>query len=278
MRDHEAGADGGRWVQREGAADAIVPESDFEPPRGMHALRGAGLMTVAKTMSILEIVARPGGASARDISDALGYPLPTVYRLLQSLVQLDYLVHIKDKHRYELGYRLDDLGLSLRRQVGASMVVHRELLRLHDTARVASYFAVYRGPDVVVAEVVDSPEHPRLKPLNFGFHEAGHATAFGKIMLAGMTSRQVGEYLDGHGMPQLTDRTITTRRQLEENLAVVGQLNVAWEREEFIPGVSCAAVGIRNGAGALLGAVAISLNPPTPLGCRDGECSCDKRG
>jgi len=194
-----------------------------------------------------------------------------VYRLLQSLVQLDYLVHLKDHHRYELGYKIDNLGVSLHRQVGVPMVARREISRLHETARAAGYFAVYRGPEVVVAKVVDSPEHPRLKPLNFGFHEASHATAFGKIMLAGMTSRQVGEYLDDHGMPQLTERTITTRRQLEENLAVVGHLNVAWEREEFVPGVSCAAVGIRNGAGALMGAVAISAPSKAVSPARERE-------
>jgi IclR family acetate operon transcriptional repressor len=222
------------------------------------ARRDVGVMTVEKTLSILEIVAEPGGASARAVSNALGYPLPTVYRLLQALVQLDYLVHLKAERRYELGYKCDHLGVSLHRQIGVPAVVRVEILRLHETARAAGYFALYRGAEVVVANVVDSPEHPRVTPMNFGFHEAAHATAFGKIMLAGMTSEQVGQYLDVHGIPQLTDRTMTTRRELEKYLAVVGHLGIAWEHEEFLPGVTCAAVGVRNGAGILMGAVAIS--------------------
>jgi IclR family acetate operon transcriptional repressor len=220
--------------------------------------RDSGVMTVEKTLSILEIIAERGGASARDISLALGYPIPTVYRLLQALVQTDYLVHLKAQRRYELGYKLDRLGVSLHRQIGVPTPVRAEVARLHETARTAGYFAVYRGADVVVAYVVDSPRHPRLTPLNFGFHEAAHATAFGKIMLAGMTHEQVSQYLEVHGMPQLTERTMTSRTELDEHLERVAHLGVAWEHQEFVPAMTCAAVGVRNGAGMIVGAVAIS--------------------
>ncbi|RFA08615.1 hypothetical protein B7R54_04755 [Subtercola boreus] len=218
----------------------------------------SGVATVEKTLSILEIVAERGGASAKEVSQALGYPLPTVYRLMQALVQSDYLVHLKGERRFELGYKLDRLGVSLHRQIGVPTAVRAEIARLHDTAQTAGYFAVYRGADVVVAYVVDSPDHPRLTPLGFGFHEAAHATAFGKIMLAGMSVDQVDGYLGVHGMPRLTETTMTSRPELDAHLAKVANLGVAWEHEEFVPGMTCAAVGVRNGAGMIVGAVAIS--------------------
>ncbi|MCU1477841.1 MAG: hypothetical protein JWQ64_2534 [Subtercola sp.] len=220
--------------------------------------RDSGVATVEKTLAILEIVAERGGASAKEVSGALGYPLPTVYRLLQALVHSDYLVHLKGQRRFELGYKLDRLGVSLHRQIGVPNPVRAEVTHLHEVAQAAGYFAVYRGADVVVAYLVDSPEHPRLTPLGFGFHEAAHATAFGKIMLAGMTEEQVSAYLDVHGMPRLTETTMTSRAELDEHLQAVAHLGVAWEHEEFVPGMTCAAVGVRNGAGMIVGAVAIS--------------------
>ena len=75
---------------------------------------------VERTLGILELVAERGGASARELSAALGLPLPTVYRLAKELVDTDYLVHIRSESRYELGYKLHRLGLSLHRQVGLS--------------------------------------------------------------------------------------------------------------------------------------------------------------
>lgn len=167
----------------------MATDDDGDRARGRTGSRDASVQTVEKTLAILEHVAHRGGATARDVSEALGYPLPTAYRLMQALVQSDYLVHLRAEHRFELGYKLDRLGLSLHRQVGVPRPVRQEVARLHEQADAAAYFAVYRGADVVVAHVVDSPARPRLTPLSFGFHEAAHATAFGKIMLAGMALR-----------------------------------------------------------------------------------------
>lgn len=214
--------------------------------------------TVEKTLAVLEVVADRGGASAKEVSETLGFPLPTTYRLLKVLVGCDYLVHLKATKRFELGYKLDRLGVSLHRQVGVPGPVRREIARLHDTIGAASYFAVYRGADVVVGHVVDCPTHPRINPLNFGFHEAGHATAFGKILLAGMSHEELSEYLDAHGTEQLTPTTITDRAELSRHLAEVSRRGVAWEREEFVPTEACAAVAVHDASGAVTGAVAIS--------------------
>ncbi|MCG7432495.1 IclR family transcriptional regulator [Kocuria indica] len=228
------------------------------------AARESTVQTIERTLAILEIVAERGGASAREVSDALGYPIPTVYRLMQTLVKNDYLVHLRTEHRFELGFKLDRLGVSLHRQVGVPRPVRAEIAGLHDRAEAAAYFAVYRGADVVVAYVVDSPAHPRLTPLSVGFQEAAHATAFGKVMLAGMRSEHVTQYMDVHGMPRLTPETMVSRAELEQHLEVVAQRGVAWEREEFVPGMTCAAIGIRSGAGMIVGSVAISV-PSTEI-------------
>lgn len=236
-------------------ADARLRLVEEPPPK---PARDSGVATVEKTLAILEVVAERGGASAKEVAQTLGMPLPTVYRLLQALVTTDYLVHLRAEKRYELGYKLDRLGVSLHRQVGVPAPVRAEIARLHDGARCAAYFAVYRGADVVVAYVVDSPRHPRLTPLRFGFHEAAHATAFGKTLLAGMSDDQRDQYLDVHGMPPLTASTMTSRDELAAHLQQVATRGVAWEHEEFVPGQRCAAVGVRNAAGMLVGAVAIS--------------------
>lgn len=243
-------------------ATAVPVSPTVEPPdpgprRGSTA-RDSSVHTVEKTLAILEVVAERGGASAKEVSEALGHPLPTVYRLLQALVQADYLVHLRDERRFELGYKLDALGTSLHRQVGVAGPVRAEIAKLHQDADAAGYFAVYRGTDVVVASVSDCPEHPRLRPLRFGFHEAAHATAFGKILLTGMSAEQRDRYLDVHGTAALTDATITDRARLENHLDEVAATGIAWEHQEFVPGQTCAAVGVRNGAGMLVGAVAIS--------------------
>lgn len=237
-----------------------INEPAQQPDPGVaQPLQESSVQTIEKTLAILEIVAGRGGASAKEVSNALGYPLPTVYRLMRTLVKNDYLFHFRAEQRFELGFKLDRLGVSLHRQIGVPAPVRAEVTRLHDQAGAAAYFAVYRGAYVVVAYVVDSPQHPRINPLNFGFHEGAHATAFGKIMLAGMHTDQVVQYLDIHGMPRLTPETMTDRAEFNEHLSTVSQRGVAWEREEFVSGMTCAAIGVRSSSGMVVGSVAVSV-------------------
>lgn len=216
---------------------------------------------VRRTLAILELVAERGGATAREISNALDVPPATVYRLAKDLVASDYLVHIRSEGRYELGHKLHQLGLSLHRQLGLSRPVTKEISRLHETTGMAAYLAILRGPELVVAHVVDSPQCPRLQPMRFGFHDAPHATAFGKIVLAELSDEERSMYLERNGLRALTARTITERGDLDEELNGVGKRAVAWEHEEFLAGWACAAVPVRGADSRLLGAVAVSAQP-----------------
>ncbi|MFI7481806.1 IclR family transcriptional regulator [Kocuria sp. M1R5S2] len=223
----------------------------------------SGMASVQKAFALLDVVARdPRGATAKDISTALDIPLPSVYRLLQTLVASEHVVHLRDERRYGLGYKVHSLDTSLRQQVGTPVSVQRAVRELHAAADAAAYFAVYRGDAIVVAHVVDSPRRPRIEPMDFGFADAAHATAFGKILLSRMDEDEVAEYLERHGMAAMTERTITTPAALADELARVRAEGVAVEREEFVPGASCLAAPVVDAAGRTLGSVAVSLRPP----------------
>jgi DNA-binding IclR family transcriptional regulator len=186
--------------------------------------------SVHRTFDILEVVAALGGASAKEIADATGLPLPTVYRLVRELLDGDYLVHIREEKRFELGYKLHRLGVSLHQQIGVPREVRAEVVALHQKLGVAAYFAVHRGSQIVVVHTADSREAPRLQPLDFGFHEAAHATAFGKILLATMEPAQRDLHLDPDPMPRLGPGTITSRAALEPHLDRVARADLACSR------------------------------------------------
>ncbi len=98
--------------------------------------------SVHRTFDILEVVAALGGASAKEIADATGLPLPTVYRLVRELLDADYLVHIRAEKRFELGYKLHRLCVSLHEQIG----VPREVRPRSSRCTRSSGRGVPRGP------------------------------------------------------------------------------------------------------------------------------------
>jgi DNA-binding IclR family transcriptional regulator len=209
-------------------------------------------------LDILEVVAAYGGASAKEIADATGLPVPTVYRLVRELLDGDYLVHIKEEKRFELGYKLHALGVSLHEQIGVSRGVRAEVSGLHQQLGAAAYLAIHRGSQIVVVFTADSPACPRLAPLEFGFHEAAHATALGKILLANMDEVQRLQYLEPEPMRRFSPGTITTYHELFAQLDEVGRRGIAWEFGEFQDGATCAAAAVRGSNGSLIGSVAVS--------------------
>lgn len=214
--------------------------------------------TVRRTLALLEAVADRGGASARELAEQLDLPLPTVYRLAADLVEQDYLVHLRAEHRFELGFKPHRLGLALHRQIGLSSQVRAQIVNLHRQTGYAAYLTVRRGSTLALVFVADSPECPRLQPMGFGFDEAPHATAFGKILLADLDRAERHVELARHELHRLTPRTITDEDELDVHLARVARRGVAWEFEEFLQGSTCAAVAVRRPDGGLLGCVAIS--------------------
>ncbi|WP_298255224.1 IclR family transcriptional regulator [uncultured Arthrobacter sp.] len=220
-----------------------------------------GMASVQKAFALLDVVASDQrGLTAKEIAATLDIPVPTVYRLLKTLVESDHLVHLKDDSRYALGYKVHALDTSLRRQVNTPSAVMRLIMELHSRGEAAAYYAVHRGDHIVVAHVVDSPAHRRITPMGFGFNDAAHATAFGKILLAGMDPARRRAYLARHGMPAMTDHTLGTMEALDEELERVREDGIAKEREEFILGASCLGAPVMNAAGQILGSVAVSMD------------------
>src|SRR5699024_8494055 len=119
--------------------------------------------------------------------------------------------------------------------------------------------AVHRGEDIVVAHVVDSPQRPRITPMGFGFNDAAHATAFGKVLLAAMDRDRREAYLKEHGQPAMTDATITGAAELAAELKQVAKSGIAIEREEFFYGSSCMAAHVTDAAGHTVVSVYVSM-------------------
>lgn len=215
-------------------------------------------------MRVLDhIAAAPDPVPAKAVAASLGLTLPTTYHLLTTLVNGGYLVHLAEEHAYALGHRVDDLARGLHRQIAVPPAVERVAAVTHQQAGAAAYYAMLRDAEMIVAHVAECPAHPRVQILDVGFHQAPHATAFGKLMLARLEPDTAEDLLDHTGTPRITAGTVTDRRLLRRQLAQVRATGLAVEVDEFQPELSCMAAPVTDAAGRFVGAVAISM--PTVL-------------
>lgn len=213
-----------------------------------------------RALRVLDIVGKAGdGITAKAVARRAGYNLSTTYHLLNTLVHEGYLIRLGHGRGFGLGYKVGSLYQRLCAELDVGQELQDELLHLHQRAEAAAYYTVFRETDIVVAAVADSPAFPRATPLDFGFHEAAHATAFGKVLLASLPKRERREYLAGAGMPRLTARTTVRATDLDTELENVSRAGMALEIEEFQPELACLSAPVVDTEGRVTGAVAFSV-------------------
>ncbi|MFJ8882135.1 IclR family transcriptional regulator [Streptomyces sp. NPDC102402] len=185
------------------------------------------------------VAAHEGGAPAHELARRTGLSPDTAQEVLWALTQDGYLRRLEDG-----GFVLGD---KLHAGHSAQDLVSRfrpALASLRNDVSAAAYLTFYEDGEIRIAEIVDSPQTPRVD-LWVGFKDAGHATALGKCVLRELDEDARGEYLSRHALPDLTPRTITHReeliRQLESSAPVV------MDREEYDLGTVCIAVPVRSG-------------------------------
>jgi IclR family acetate operon transcriptional repressor len=220
------------------------------------AKSGSGtVQSIERAFSLLEIAADHGGMlTLSQLAADSGLPMPTIHRLVRTLVDLGYMRQ-EPSRQYVLGPRLIRLGESTSRMLGIWARPH--LSKLVDVLGESANLAMLDGDQVVYIAQVQSKHSMRM------FTEVGrrvnpHCTAVGKAMLARMPRESVHELLKRTGMPRHTDHTITTIPDFDRELEDTAAKNYAVDEGEQEIGVRCVAVVVPNVASKL----AISVSGP----------------
>lgn len=203
--------------------------------------RDGGVQSLQRAFELLEHLADTGGeASLSELATLSGLPMPTIHRLIRTLVDLGY-VRQNTNRRYALGARLIRLGENASMQFGSWA---RPLLaELVDEVGETANLAVLERDEVVYVAQVPSKHSMRM------FTEVGrrllpHGTGVGKAMLAHLPPEDVTALLARTGMPSYTEHTFTDEDALLRELAKIAQQGYALDEAEQELGVRCVAVAV----------------------------------
>lgn len=203
--------------------------------------REGGVQSVGKALDVLETVAHAGGELAlSDITAATGQPMPTVHRLVRTMVDRGYLRQLPNR-RYALGTQLIPMGHAARTSFGNwSRPILTELVdEFHETVNLA----VLDGDDVVYIGQSPSPHAMRMFT-EIGRRVKPHSTGVGKALLTQLPDDAVQALLRRTGMPPMTPTTITSPEELLTELAAARERGYALDEGEMEVGVRCVALPI----------------------------------
>jgi IclR family acetate operon transcriptional repressor len=217
----------------------------------------SGVQSLDRALNLLELLADAGGSlRLAELEAASGLPLPTIHRLIRSLVHNGY-VRQEPSRRYALGPRLIRLGETAGRALG-SLAGRQHLAELVNRIGETANMAVLEGDAVVYVAHVPS-EHSMRMFTEVGRRVHAHCTGVGKALLAQLRDDQVLALLRRTGMPAKTARTHTDPDALLSELNEVREQGWAVDDAEQEIGVRCVAVPLK-GAPTL---AAISVSGPS---------------
>jgi DNA-binding IclR family transcriptional regulator len=217
----------------------------------------AGVQSVDRAISVLEILSQRGEAGVSEIAAEIGVHKSTAFRLLGALEARSLVEQAEDRGKYRLSFGVIRLagGVAARLDLiqQGRPVCRRLAGEIGETVNIAvvrSHYAVnldqVRGPSAVTAHNWVG----QLTPL--------HATSSGKVLLAHLDDRHRDQLLAAEGLPRFTPATITTADELLPQLDEARARGYAVTLEEFEIGLNAMAAAVRAYDGEVVAAVSAS--------------------
>jgi IclR family transcriptional regulator, acetate operon repressor len=224
-------------------------------PAGTGRTRSGGVQSIERAFGLLETMADHGGMMGlSQLAAESGLPLPTIHRLVRTLVDLGYLRQ-EESRRYALGPRLIRLGESSSHMLNVFARPH--LARLVDQLGESVNLAMLDG-DQVVYVAQEQSRHSMRMFTEVGRRVLPHCTAVGKAMMASMPPDQVRDLLARTGMPRHTENTVTDPDEFARQLTWTAEHGYALDEGEQEVGVRCVAVPVPDAPARL----ALSVSGP----------------
>jgi DNA-binding IclR family transcriptional regulator len=217
------------------------------------------LASVKKALRVLEVFSHEQPElSLTEISRLLKWHKSSMFRILMTLESEGFVEKNPLSNKYRLGLRLVDL---------ASRVLGRYGLRDHAGPYMEG-LAKELG-EIVHLSVLDSNEivylekkgegQPLTVATKVGGRNPAHASAMGKVLLSGLSEKELADVLAKGPLARFTPNTITEESELLRELEKIRDHGYAMDDEETFPGIRCVAAPIYDTNRVMVAAISATV-------------------
>jgi len=213
--------------------------------------------TIQKGINVLNLFKAHSKLSFTDIQKALNYNKSTLFRILYTLGENQYL--LKDKNgRYELGLNIFILGNQISRIGKLKKVSEIYLKELAEETNLTSHIGILEGLQVLIIEKYD-PSNSSIKMVSrVGRPVPAHCTGQGKALLAYSSRKIVEKIIKNYGLQSFTPNTITRPDAFFTELEKIREQGYAIDNSEHEKHIHCIALPILNEFNELEAAISIT--------------------
>jgi IclR family pca regulon transcriptional regulator len=209
---------------------------------------------LAKGLEVLRTFSRQRPhMTLSEVAAQAGLPAATARRCLNTLEELGYVA--RRGRQFLLRPAVLEIGAAYLDSMEIRAVTRTKLEELALASRGSAAMAVLSGDGVVFVARASTRTEPLRIEAQVGTRMPVHATALGKVLLAGLSPEQLAAFFERNNLPRYTDRTITDRRQLQQQLDTVAAEGYATADSEVTDGVCSIAVPVHDGSRRVVAAV-----------------------
>lgn len=231
-----------------------MPQQNVSPSGRREVMGG-----LAKGLEVLRTFSRAKPhMTLSEIAARAGLPAATARRCLNTLEELGYVA--RNGRQFLLRPPVLEIGAVYLDSMGIQTLTQTKLEELALATGGSSMLAVLSGTGVVVAARASVRTQQLPLEAHVGSRMAAHATALGKVLLAGLGPERLNAWFERAQLERFTDRTITDRATLMQQIETARREGYATAEEEVTPGAAALAVPVRDAAGRVVAALNVSVH------------------
>lgn len=212
--------------------------------------------TTQTAAAIIEFLKQNNGASLVAVADHLAIARSTAHRHLTTLVNEDWVRHDEAAGIYRVSLNLFHIGATEREDHPVYEFSKERVDELADRTGEKAWCIVEEGGRGI--HLYGASNSPVTTYARVGTRTYLHQHAAGKSILAFRPRSEVSEIISRHGLPAVTENTVTDEEVLFEELDQIAEQGYALNREESFRGLHAVGVPLCDNSEYAVGALSIS--------------------
>jgi len=171
------------------------------------------------------------------LQQQLDIPRASLFRLLMTLTKNGYVMAMPEGKGYQLGTKILSLVSRLLDRLDVRIYARPFMQQLMEETGETVELSILDNGELLCIEKIEGSESIRLFTQIGSHYPTLHASAPGKAHLAYVSPPDFEKFIFEHGLPQLTENTITNVNVLKSQLEQIRQELIAFDDQERRLGV-----------------------------------------
>jgi IclR family KDG regulon transcriptional repressor len=210
--------------------------------------------SLMKSMNILEQLIQKGEMSLLELAEQSGMGKSTIHRILGTFKTMGYVDQNKENNKYFPTLKIFELGTKAADRIPLKKIIKPHLEDIFEKCHETVNFAIVDNYEVVFVDKIVTAEPLRIE-LEVGRRVPAYCSALGKSILAFSNNVDISKL----EFRKMTEKTVDNPEKFMEQMALIRKTGYAVENEEFIDGLTCLAVPIKNRSNKAVAAVSIAV-------------------